>query len=259
MTRELATCIECGCNDLHACENGCWWERVDYKAGLGVCSECAHRVKDWDRGDRTLSDAARILLVTPTPLADPAAATSRTSQPPHIRPDILTYSGAYFDFISPNPATIDIVDIAHGLANTCRFGGHTRHFYSVAQHSVLASHLVPAQDALWALLHDAAEAYVGDVPRPLKQLLPDYRAIEKRVETAVLAKFGLTGPMPPSVQAADLVLLATEQRDLMPAHDDEWALIADVEPMRETIEPWDAMRSYREFMSRFLDLRLRFR
>jgi hypothetical protein len=65
MTRELATCIECGCNDFQACEHGCWWVRVDYKAGLGVCSECAHRVKDWDRGDRTLSGATRMLLETP--------------------------------------------------------------------------------------------------------------------------------------------------------------------------------------------------
>lgn len=65
MTNQLATCIECGCNDFQACEQGCWWVRVDYIAGLGVCSECAHRVKDWDSGDRTLSSATQMLLETP--------------------------------------------------------------------------------------------------------------------------------------------------------------------------------------------------
>ena len=65
MSSQLATCIECGCNDIRACEHGFWWERVDYKVGLGVCSECAHRVKDWDRGNRTLSGTTRMLLEMP--------------------------------------------------------------------------------------------------------------------------------------------------------------------------------------------------
>lgn len=171
----------------------------------------------------------------------------------NIRPDILTSAGTYFDYTT-GANVITIFEVAHALANICRFGGHCTPFYSVAQHSILVSEIVPPEDALWGLLHDAAEAYVGDVPRPLKELLPDYREIEKHVEKEVLAKLGLEGPKPASVKHADLVLLATEQRDLMPPHDDTWALTEDIEPLPKRIVPMSPYWARVHFIQRYSEL-----
>lgn len=168
-----------------------------------------------------------------------------------MRPDILTNSGAYFDFFDPVPHAIQIEDIAHALSNLCRFNGHCYDFYSVAQHSYIASFLVPEQYALEALMHDAAEAYVGDVTAPLKKLIPEYKVIEKRVHEAVFKHFGLNPELPKEVKHADLVMLATEQRDLMPAHDDNWAIIDGIEPDFDTINPAPPREAYRLFMHRF--------
>lgn len=170
-----------------------------------------------------------------------------------MRPEILTAAGRMFDFGNPESCAIDIEEIAHALSHICRFTGHVRTFYSVAQHSVLVSRIVPPEHALAGLLHDAAEAFIGDVSAPLKQMLPDYRAIEARVEAAVLARFGLPPTLPECVKRADLIALATELRDLMPGRSSD-PPPGDVAPIALRIVPLAPEDARRLFLRRFQNL-----
>lgn len=171
---------------------------------------------------------------------------------------ITLAGGGYFDFINPERSDIRIKDIARGLSNTCRFGGQASYgdgFYSVAQHSVLVSRLVPPEHAFAGLMHDAAEAYVGDMVGPLKQLCPDYKVIEKRVEAAIFAHFDIATPLHPSVKHADLRALRTEQRDLTSGSGDNWNGLDDFEPWEATIRPVGPYAACILFERRFKELR----
>lgn len=168
---------------------------------------------------------------------------------------IMLASGRYFDLEDPASADFTIADIAHALANICRYTGHSRAFYSVAQHSVLVSHAVPEEHAFAGLMHDAAEAFIGDVAKPLKVLLPDYQQIESRVEAAVFARFGLPADLPACVKEADRVLLRTEQRDLMGADGHEWCYAGGAAPLPGRIEPLPPGEAKRLFLSRYTALR----
>lgn len=126
-----------------------------------------------------------------------------------------TYTGRAIYLIDPRPDEICLEDIAHGLANLCRFNGHVSTFYSVAQHSIFVSEIVPPHLALQALMHDATEAYLGDMVKPLKNSMPAYRSAEDYMWACICAHFNLPVVLDPAVKHADLVALATEREQLM--------------------------------------------
>lgn len=165
---------------------------------------------------------------------------------------IQTYTGVQFYPFDPRPEEICIEDVAHSLACSNRFTGHTCEPYSIAQHCVLAAENVPVADSLYALLHDASEAYLADVSSPVKQH-PDmepYRIAELELTRTILRRFGLsTGGFvlfPTSVYEVDARLLVTEARDLM--RDPDWARGERIAPFPWKIRPW----GWREAKTRFL-------
>lgn len=131
---------------------------------------------------------------------------------------IETYTGRKFHLLDPQPDEIDIKDIAHALSNQCRYAGHTRTFYSVAEHSYHVSLLVSPKHALEALLHDASEAYLSDLSRPVKYLTPigaPYLEVEERIMSVIAAKFNFDLPMAKEVKDADNLMLLVEKERLM--------------------------------------------
>lgn len=163
-----------------------------------------------------------------------------------------TYTGLQFWPFDPLPSEIEIEDIAHALSLQCRFNGHIREFYSVAQHSVLVSAIIESAHARWGLLHDAAEAYIGDMVRPLKIGQPDFRCVEAAVMAAVCARFGLQPEEPPEVKQADDILLMTERRDLLVAPPAPWTPRA--QPMDAQIVCWPPGYAKHAFLKRFNEL-----
>jgi len=168
---------------------------------------------------------------------------------------IQTYIGKQFWPLAPRPQDLDIRDIAHSLSLQCRFNGHCREFYSVADHSVRVAGHLPDDLALWGLLHDAAEAYLGDLTRPLKRQEEAqwFNDAEERLLQVIAATFGLAWPMPEAVRTADDVLLVTEARDLMVEPPADWRLA--VEPLADRIEPLAPAAAEALFLERFEALR----
>lgn len=169
-----------------------------------------------------------------------------------------TYTGARVHIASPGPDEIRIKDIAHALAHLCRFCGHVPEFYSVAQHSVLVADVIEdlgsPEHMLCGLMHDAAEAYLHDLHRPLKRCLSEYGELEERMMAAVCLKFDLPSSMPAIVKRADNMALATEFRDLYAEPLDNCIAWAGEAPSPSTIEPVSPEAAERMFLDRFRKL-----
>lgn len=163
-----------------------------------------------------------------------------------MNPFIRVHTGKKFYFLRPTVKQLDIVDIAYALSGINRFTGHTR--YNVAQHCCYCCDNVSENIKLEALMHDASEAYTGDCNSPLKLLLPQFKEIEQRVEKVIAKKFKLVFPFPAGVKTADLIMLATEMRDLMNGADYK---DLPFEPLKEKIQVWDSERSHKEFLDRY--------
>jgi len=137
---------------------------------------------------------------------------------------IQTWTGKQFYPLDPRPEEIDLMDIVVPLSRICRFTGHCSMPYTVAEHSIYVANHVSLENRLWALLHDASEAYLCDLPRPLKNL-PEaafYREAEKILQGMIVEKYGLSPTMPAEVKEADDRMLATEARDLTPNKPAVW-------------------------------------
>ncbi|WP_246828120.1 hypothetical protein [Rhizobium binae] len=176
-----------------------------------------------------------------------------------IGPTILLGSGTYFDFEDPENSDITIEDVAYGLAFEGRNSGQSysrilrkRVFYSVAEHCVRMSVAVQEHLALQALMHEAGEAVCGDMNAPLKSLNPSFREVEKRCEAAILKKFGITITDPVEIKRADLRMLATERRDLLPWMGERWGIDDhEVSPYDFEIIPWTQDVAAEAFLARY--------
>ncbi len=166
-----------------------------------------------------------------------------------------TVSRGRFYPLDPRADEIFIVDIAAGLSKQCRFNGHVDRFYSVAEHSVIASTLTQdANLARWLLMHDAPEAYIGDMVRPLKAVIPQFQQIEDKIMRAIADRFGLYGDMPSDVKTFDNIMCSTEKRDLIPGSPPWNAMpepITGLEIPEREVGPEEAKLM---FMRRFFEL-----
>lgn len=167
-----------------------------------------------------------------------------------------TVSGRQFYPLHPRPEDVDPGDIAHALSLLCRYNGHVDRFYSVAEHCVLLSHAVSPENALWALLHDATEAYIGDMVRPLKRHIGQYQLIEARLMLHIAERFALPprhgllqGQIPAEVKEADSRILLDERAVLMSATRHAWE-IDGLQPLGVTIYGWQPEQAKREYAAR---------
>lgn len=162
-----------------------------------------------------------------------------------------TATGRKFWPLDPRADEVFIDDIAHSLSLQCRYAGHCLRFYSVAEHSVLMARKLRWEGvdvALWALLHDAAEAYTVDVPRPLKRHLVGYKEAEAKVMAAIAERFGLADEMPAVVHDADNRIIGDELANLVPM---DWHARYAGEELGVELKYWSPEKAREEFMATF--------
>ena len=169
------------------------------------------------------------------------------------------WTGGRYYPMDPRVEEVRIEDIAHSLAMQCRFTGHVETFYSVAEHSWWVSHLVPSQLALCGLLHDATEAYLTDISRPVKAHLTNYKEIEALNWKVIAMKFNLPAIMPPEIHRADNAMLHAERAKLLKfgpadASAEDWAMGAVESPAKVRIKCWGPGRGKQKFLERFYQL-----
>lgn len=165
-----------------------------------------------------------------------------------------TFTGRAFYPLDPYADDIDPVDIAHALSLLCRYGGHVRTFLSVAEHCVLMSHAVTPANALWALLHDATEAYMGDLIRPLKASMPTYRVAEDRLMTVICQRFGLDPVCPDEVKDADLRILLDERAAFLTYPPQSWGAVEALRPLGVQVHGWPPAVAERRYLDRLHEL-----
>lgn len=155
-----------------------------------------------------------------------------------MEPYICTYSGKKFEYLNPKPKMIDLGDIAHSLSQICRFTGHTSKFWSVAQHSLLVYDLAPKEYAIHALLHDAPEAYVGDVNTVLKHMIDEksamfFNVIENDVKSCIYKHLGVPYPdahIQSAIKYYDLMALYIEAKSFLNTSDiDNWGVFSNID------------------------------
>jgi hypothetical protein len=179
------------------------------------------------------------------------------------------YTGTRFYTFDPAPEDVKIDDIAHSLGLQCRYNGNCHSFYSVAEHCCLLSDFVRCRgwhgilgqagqlefkyDALIALMHDAAEAYIGDLIRPVKHRMPPFRELEATIEAVVFPALGLPPELPTWMRELDSRILCDERAQVMLTQHNEWST-DELEPLGVTIRFWSPARGEFEFMRRFFEL-----
>lgn len=164
---------------------------------------------------------------------------------------IITANGQVLDFTNVDPTAINRYDLARGLANVCRYSGQVTKFYSVAEHCILVARHAPLHLKPYALLHDAAEAYIGDVPRPVKLLCPEYKEVEGRVEEAILKRFGVlvSAWELPVIKELDNRALLLEAMSLKLVTDPRAWLDVPGEPLDDEIQCWSPEEAERQWIN----------